>query len=211
MRITKSPTTHPPPTPPRRSQENRPQNSPGRTAITPLRSKSSSLAEIGLINPVTLNKELRLITGYHRLEAAKALGWEQIDARVLELDDLEAELLEIDENLRRYDLTAWEQSQHIERREVLLKRKGERATPRDNHRKDAPATVTGAKTTADLAAEAGMSKRTYARRAAVGRDIAPATADILNAITDLATCDLPDSPKQLEYLAKLEAAHELAG
>ena len=49
-----------------------------------------------------------------------------------------------------------------------------------------------------------MSERTYQRRSAVGRDIAPATADILNAIVDLATCDLPDSPKQLEYLAKLE-------
>lgn len=60
------------------------------------------------------------------------------------------------------------------------------------------------KTTEELAAEAGMSKATYERRAAVGRDIAPATADILNAITDLATCDLPDSPKQLEFLAKLE-------
>ena len=64
--------------------------------------------------------------------------------------------------------------------------------------------MTGTKTTADLAAEAGMSERTYQRRSKVGRDIAPATADILNAITDLATCDLPDSPKQLEFLAKLE-------
>ena len=166
---------------------------------------ASSLAEIGLINPVTLNKELRLITGYHRLEAAKALGWEQIDARVLELDDLEAELLEIDENLRRYDLTAWEQSQHIERREALLKKKDERAkaSPGSNQHK-VPVTVTGTKTTADLATEAGMSERTYRRRSAVGRDIAPATADILNAIVDLATCDLPDSPKQLEFLAKLE-------
>ena len=166
---------------------------------------ASSLAEIGLINPVTLNKELRLITGYHRLEAAKALGWEQIDARVLELDDLEAELLEIDENLRRYDLTAWEQSQHIERRETLLKKKGQRAkaSPGSNQH-EVPVTVTGTKTTADLATEAGMSERTYQRRSKVGRDIAPATADILNAIVDLATCDLPDSPKQLEFLAKLE-------
>ena len=165
---------------------------------------ASSLAEIGLINPVTLNKELRLITGYHRLEAARALGWEQIDARVLELDDLEAELLEIDENLRRYDLTAWEQSQHIERREALLKKKGERAKQGENQHKGGGVTVTPPKTTADLATESGMSERTYKRRVAVGRDIAPATADILNAIVDLATCDLPDSPKQLEYLAKLE-------
>lgn len=51
---------------------------------------ASSLSEVGLINPITLNKDLRLITGYHRLEAAKALGWEHIDARVMAIDDLEA-------------------------------------------------------------------------------------------------------------------------
>ena len=121
---------------------------------------------------------------------------------MLDLNDLDAELLEIDENLRRYDLTAWEQSQHIERREKLLTEKGQRRT---DGRYSNPVTVTGLeKTTADLAEEAGMSESTYKRRAQVGRSIAPATAEIISNIDDLETCDLPDSPKQLEYLAKLE-------
>lgn len=113
-----------------------------------------------------------------------------------------------DENLRRYDLTAWEQSQHIDRREELLKKKGERRKDGgngSNQHKSNPVTVTGLqKSTAELATEAGMSERTYQRRAKVGHSIASATADILNSITDLEACDLPDSPKQLEYLAKLE-------
>ena len=68
---------------------------------------AASLAEIGLINSITLNEGHRLITGYHRLQASKKLGWVDIEARVLKLDGLDTELLEIDENLRRYDLTAW--------------------------------------------------------------------------------------------------------
>ena len=166
---------------------------------------ASSLSEVGLINPITLNKDLRLITGYHRLEAAKTLGWEHIDARVMPLNDLEAELLEIDENLRRYDLTAWEQSQHIERREALLKKRGQRDTPGGNRKSPSHGETVKPKTAKDLAGEVGMSRATYQRRSKVGRDIAEATADILNSITDLEACDLPDSPKQLEYLAKLES------
>ena len=115
-----------------------------------------------------------------------------------------AELLEIDENLRRYDLTAWEQSRHIERREALLKKKGQRAkaSPGTNQH-EVPLTVSGTKTTAELANEAGMSTATYKRRSAVGRDIAAETAEILNSITDLKTCDLPDSPKQLKLLSNV--------
>ena len=139
-------------------------------------------------------------------KAAKLLGTNRdYVSKVKKLETLDrTDLLEIDENLRRYDLTAWEQSQHIERREVLLKKRGQRAKANDNRHTSRGVTVTPLKTTADLADEAGMSKRTYKRRAAVGRDIAEATADILNSITDLEACDLPDSPKQLEYLAKLE-------
>ena len=106
------------------------------------------------------------------------------------LNDLEAELLEIDENLRRYDLTAWEQSQHIERREALLKKRGQRDTPGGNRKSPSHGETVKPKTAKDLAGEVGMSRATYQRRSKVGRDIAEATADILNSITDLrrATC-----------------------
>ena len=84
--------------------------------------------------------------------------------------------MEIDENLRRYDLTAWEQAQHIERRETLLQQKGERAKAHGNGSNQHTSkgdTVSPLRTNADLAAEAGISERTYQRRAKIGRDIAP--------------------------------------
>lgn len=47
-----------------------------------------------------------LIAGRHRFEAAKMLGWAEIDANVQDIDDTLAEIAMIDENLRRHDVTA---------------------------------------------------------------------------------------------------------
>ncbi len=50
--------------------------------ITPLK---KSLKEIGLINPIIVSEDLRLISGYRRLLAAKELGWKTIPARIIPL------------------------------------------------------------------------------------------------------------------------------
>lgn len=76
-----------------------------------------SIAEIGLLNPITVTKKHRLIAGAHRLAACKKLGWKEIECNVMELDGLKAELAEIDENLVRHSLS------HIEEGEQLLRKK----------------------------------------------------------------------------------------
>lgn len=76
-----------------------------------------SIAEVGLLNPITVTKKHRLIAGAHRLAACKKLGWGEIECNVMELDGLKAELAEIDENLVRHSLS------HIEEGEQLLRKK----------------------------------------------------------------------------------------
>ena len=76
-----------------------------------------SIAEVGLLNPVTIDRGNTLIAGLHRLEAAKLLGWTEVDCTVSSLEGLQAELAEIDENFVRTDLTA------IEYGDLLLRRK----------------------------------------------------------------------------------------
>lgn len=79
---------------------------------------TSSLREIGLISPIIVYpKKIRhwdtgvwidgygLIAGYHRLEAARKLGWEQIDADIRDEDEMRRKLIECDENLIRAELT----------------------------------------------------------------------------------------------------------
>jgi ParB family chromosome partitioning protein len=47
----------------------------------------------------------RLVFGAHRLDAAKRLGWTEIEVKVKPLDDNEAVIAEVDENLNREDLS----------------------------------------------------------------------------------------------------------
>ena len=41
-----------------------------------------SISEIGLPNPITIDQEYILVAGLHRLEAAKMLGWTEIECKV---------------------------------------------------------------------------------------------------------------------------------
>jgi len=69
-----------------------------------LKSLMESLDKIGQLNPIILNSKMQLIAGYRRLTAAKRLGWQKINATVIEIND-KADMLaiEIDENLQRLD------------------------------------------------------------------------------------------------------------
>ena len=65
---------------------------------------AESMRDRRLINPITVRRlddgGHRLIAGHHRLEAARKLGWEGIPAIIFKgIDAVDAELLEIDENL----------------------------------------------------------------------------------------------------------------
>jgi len=67
-----------------------------------LTSLMESLEKIGQLNPIILSSKMQLIAGYRRLAAAKKLGWQKINATVIEIND-KADMLaiEIDENLQR--------------------------------------------------------------------------------------------------------------
>lgn len=56
-----------------------------------------------------------LVTGAHRLEAARRLGWETIEAFETDADETQAELWEIAENLHRADLTKEERDEQLAR------------------------------------------------------------------------------------------------
>lgn len=78
---------------------------------------ADSISKLGLLNPITVDKDYTLIAGLHRLEAAKLLGWSEIECNVSSLEGLLAELAEVDENFVRKDLS------DIERGDLLLRRK----------------------------------------------------------------------------------------
>lgn len=81
-----------------------------------------SIRKLGLLNPITLNKDMTLIAGYHRLQACKALNCHQISAIVIDVSEIKAELMEIDENIIRKDLTALERAEQLKRRKELYEK-----------------------------------------------------------------------------------------
>lgn len=142
---------------------------------------ASSMSRIGLRTPISVryyperpdtvpagetDDALILMTGAHRLAAAKRLGWEKIECFVYQDgDEIDAQLWEIAENLHRADLTKEQRDEHIRRYAELL---AERETGDANcvgslndGRKAGPQHKLGI--ASQIAAETGVSKDTVRR------------------------------------------------
>ncbi len=78
---------------------------------------AKSIDAIGLKTPITVRRDgtvYVLVVGFHRLEAVRALGRQEILAVImLGNDEREAKLWEISENLDRCELAALERADHI--------------------------------------------------------------------------------------------------
>ena len=165
---------------------------------------ADSIAEVGLLQPIVVTPSARLVAGYHRLEACKALGWTEIPATVVDLDELGAELAEIDENLIRNDLTELERGRHCIRRqeihEVLhpdTKAGAAQAAGMNRklgHNVAVDSTATFAK---DAAAKLGVSESTVRQSIQIARDIVP---EVQEAIRDTPLADRKDDLLKLSRM-----------
>ena len=73
----------------------------------------ASLKEDGQWDPILVrpgnNGKYELISGHNRVQAAKEIGWTEIEANVKDLNDVDATFLSLKTNLVRQDMTAREQ------------------------------------------------------------------------------------------------------
>lgn len=93
-----------------------------------------SLAEVGLINPLTIDTKGRLLAGRRRYRAMVDLGWEECLVRVLDpKDELECKMISLYENLRRKPLTDPENRRMIAKIDELMRVK---FGSKDKHRPD---------------------------------------------------------------------------
>ena len=123
-----------------------------------------SIAANGLLNPITLDRELILIAGLHRLTACKMLGFQEIECNIITCEVAEqARLAEIDENLIRSELEVLERAELWLERERIFAQMGLRAKRGENQhlRNQSKLSSPLPKTTEDLAKETGCTKRTY--------------------------------------------------
>ena len=94
---------------------------------------AESIAELGQLQPIIINKDRRLIAGGRRLEAMKLLGRELIAASVFDLDDLDALKVERDENDQRKEPTT---SEKVALAQAIAEREKENAKHRQGQRTD---------------------------------------------------------------------------
>lgn len=135
---------------------------------------AASIGDVGLINPISIDSEYNLIAGLHRLLAHKLLGLKEIPAIVSNQQELKVRLQEIDENLKRAELTSIEKSAHIEERENILKQMDKFAVKGDNRFSSGP------KSTQKMrASEIGMSRRNYQYHKEL-ENLHPEVRDLLN-------------------------------
>lgn len=99
----------------------------------------ASMAERGLINPITVRRTpaankghtpLTLVAGGHRWRGAVINGWAEIDAIVVAGDAVDAQLLEISENLFRNELSALDRAMFVLKYRELWEEKHGRIDPK---------------------------------------------------------------------------------
>jgi len=82
-----------------------------------------SIERVGILHPLIVRPvrekgkiiEYEVVVGARRLEAAKELGWEKVPCIVREMDDMEALITSLSENLQRGDLTEEEKRAALEK------------------------------------------------------------------------------------------------
>ena len=124
-----------------------------------------SIFELGLLHPIVVDRDRKLVAGQRRLEACKQLGWETIEVNVVDTIDSAERLLtaERDENTCRKEMTPLELKALVD---ALLEIERPKAAERSGHfKRDAhvgtPSEIGNA--VARAAEAAGTSRSTYQR------------------------------------------------
>ena len=76
-----------------------------RREITDIESLADSIRRLGLIHPLVVERDGRLVAGERRYTALKALGWDAIPVQYTdEIDDATRRAIELEENIKRKDI-----------------------------------------------------------------------------------------------------------
>ncbi len=184
-----------------------------------VRELADSISAVGLLNPITVDRDYILIAGLHRLEAAKLLGWAEIECNVSSLEGLQAELAEIDENFVRADLETLEFGKLLLRRKEIyemlhpqVKNGGDRKSEKIRTRR--ARSDSDKSFVRDTADKLGISTRSVEEKIQIARDMTPRAQEIIqDADRKIKKKDLVKlsrmEPEQQEQAAAQQAAEEI--
>lgn len=147
---------------------------------------AASMAERGQINPITVRRTpaanggktpLTLVTGGHRWRGGTINGWDEIDAIVVSADAVEAQLLELTENLYRNELSALDRAIFVMKyRELWEEKNGKIARGGDRRAKGHDGLLIyagGRELSSRVCEQLGIGERTYKRAVAIAHKLHP--------------------------------------
>ena len=184
---------------------------PGRRQVdeNAVKELAKSMNALNLLNPIIVDAGHTLLAGLHRIEAAKLLGWTEISAFVGNFTELQAELVEIDENFVRSPLS------DMQRNDMLLRRKQiyeelHPETKKGGDRKSEEIKTTRCRSafeqvkpfTQDAAEKLHLSRRTVERRVHIASSLTPEAKKVIRGAED----KFPQ--KETLKLTHVDAAHQ---
>jgi ParB family transcriptional regulator, chromosome partitioning protein len=170
---------------------------------------ANSIAELGLVNPIAVSEDGYLLAGLHRLEACKSLGLIDIETVGIPFyyDSPQAELVELDENLIRSELTVLERGEGLARRKVLYEQvHPETRQGQQGHRGSGDGEYISESEiisfSDDAAEKIGASKRTIQQEIQIATNLAPEVKEQIRGT------ELADNKTALLNLARMEPVEQ---
>lgn len=150
----------------------------------------NSIGDVGLLNPITVypRKLLKggewvdgygLVAGLHRKAACERLGLVEIEANVLDMDDLDRLIAECDENLCATQLSPSERARFTARRKDAYEAKHPETKHGGDRKSDQVANLATRSFAEDQAAATGQSERVVQRDAERGQKVLPEVLDMI--------------------------------
>jgi ParB family transcriptional regulator, chromosome partitioning protein len=193
---------------------------------------ATSIRAVGLLNPITVRpgslyavagEGFLIVSGRHRYEAMKKLGWAEIPCNVIELDDLRAELASLDENIVRQQIKGVALSRILARRKEIYEAlnpetragvAGAVASNRAQGKGDASEKLSLASFSEATASATGLNKRTIelhvARAKALGEDADKIAGTSLDKGVEIAVLAKMPKAERAPIIAKAAAGEKVS-
>lgn len=182
-----------------------------------------SIAVVGLLSPVTLYRRkvihggiavdgFGIVAGLHRFEACKRLGLAEIEANVVDLDELHRQLAECDENLMR-SLSPAERALFTARRKEIYEALHPETRASQNASRDRKTSENSA-FVSETADRAGRSRRAVeidaARGSALGDDLDAVKGTSLDKGVELDALAKLAEPERKELIQRAKAGEQVS-
>lgn len=177
---------------------------------------AESIKEVGLLNPITVTPAkvyfngqqidgFQLVAGLHRLEACKSLGWAELPATVLDLDEQRRIIAECDENLCGSVLSPGERATFTAKRKEAYEALHPEVKNGRNQHSDRVGEVRQPSFSKDQAEKTGRSERSVREDAERGTKVCQEALDIIKG-TKADTGAFLDQIKDLDPGSQVVAA-----